>query len=126
MRNLMILVKMQLKERLNTRRSGVKIVDTILSIIGPILKFAAVAVLCGALFLVSNILHLFSQTGTVPSAVVSVVFSFMLLLSVVSCVVGLTKSMYYARDNAVLLTLPAKPWQVYLSKLIIFTIFELK
>ena len=129
MRNLMILVKMQLKERLNFKRSGVngvKLVDIALSVIGPVLKFIAVTVLCAALFLVSNILSLFSLTGTVPSSVVSVVFSFMLALSVLSCIVGLTKSMYYARDNAVLLTLPAKPWQVYLSKLIIFTIFELK
>lgn len=129
MRNLMILVKMQLKERLNFKRSGVNgvnLVGIILSVLGPVLKFAAVTALCVALFLVSNVLGLFSLTNTVPSSVVSVVFSFMLLLSVMSCVVGLTKSMYYARDNAVLLTLPAKPWQVYLSKLIIFTIFELK
>ena len=129
MRNLMILVKMQLKERLNFKRTGingVKFVDILLAIIGPILKFAAVTVLCGALFLVSNVLGLFSLTNTVPSSVVSVVFSFMLLMSVISCVVGLTKSMYYAKDNAVLLTLPANPMQVYLSKLIIFTIFELK
>ena len=50
----------------------------------------------------------------------------MLLLSVVSCAIGLTKSMYYSRDNAVLLTLPCKPLEVYLSKLVIFFFFELK
>jgi len=34
--------------------------------------------------------------------------------------------MYYSKDNAILLTLPCSPTQVYLSKLIIFFLFEMK
>lgn len=129
MKNLMILVKMQLKERLNFKRldvENVKIFNIIVSMLGAILKFALVFVLCTAFLLVAQLLGLFSLTGTVPSSVISIIFSVMMLASVFSCVVGLTKSMYYARDNAVLLTLPCLPTQVYLSKLIIFFIFELK
>ena len=129
MKNLMILVKMQLKERLNFKRldvKNVKVFNIVASTIGAILKFALVFVLCAAFLLVAKILGLFSLTGTVPSSVISVIFSVMMLASVFSCVVGLTKSMYYTRDNAVLLTLPCLPTQVYLSKLIIFFIFELK
>ena len=62
----------------------------------------------------------------IPSNVISLIFIVMLVTSIVSCVVGLTKSMYYARDNSVLLTLPCMPTQVYLSKLIIFLVFEIK
>ena len=128
MKNLMILVKMQLKERLNFKRLDVENVNVfhiVVSILGAILKFALVFVLCAAFLLVATNLNLFA-VNSVPSTVISLVFSLMMLLSIFSCVVGLTKSMYYARDNAVLLTLPALPIQVYLSKLVIFFIFELK
>ena len=130
MKNLMILVKMQLKEQLNFKRlevENVKVFNIIVSIVGALLKFALVTVLCAAFLIISKILGLFSVADLpVPSSVISIVFSLMLGVSVVSCVVGLTKSMYYARDNAVLLTLPCLPIQVYLSKLIIFFIFEIK
>jgi len=128
MKNLMILVKMQLKERLNFKRLDVKNVkkfNIIVSILGSILKFASVFALCFVFLFVAKRYHLFA-INSVPAEVMSLLFSVMLLLSVVSCAVGLTKSMYYARDNAVLLTLPAKPIQVYLSKLVIFFFFELK
>ena len=130
MKNLVILVKMQLKEQLNFKRlevENVKIFHVLLSILGTLLKFAMVTVLCGAFLIVSRMLGLFSVGNLpVPDSVISLVFSVMLLTSVFSCMVGLTRSMYYARDNAVLLTLPCLPIQVYLSKLIIFFIFEIK
>ena len=130
MKSLMILVKMQLKEQLNFKRLDIENVNRfhiIASILGAVLKFALVTALCVVFLIVSKLLGLFSFANLpVPSTVISLVFSVMLLASIISCVVGLTKSMYYARDNAVLLTLPCMPIQVYLSKLIIFFIFELK
>lgn len=130
MKNLLILVKMQLKEQLNFKRLEVESVSKfqiIASVLGAVLKFAMVTVLCAAFLIVAKLIGLFSFADLpIPSTVISFVFSVMLLLSVISCMVGLTKSMYYARDNAVLLTLPCLPIQVYLSKLIIFFIFEIK
>ena len=129
MKNLLILIKMQLKEQLNFKRLGVENVSKfhiILSIIGAILKFALVTVLCGAFFFISRYLHVFSVGDKIPDTVISLIFTVMLITSMISCIGGLTKSMYYAKDNAVLLTLPAMPMQVYLSKLFIFFIFELK
>ena len=130
MKSLYILVIMQLKEQMNFKRlktDNVKAFHILLSVVGAILKFAAVTALCVAFLLVSKILGLFSFQGLpVPDTVISLVFSVMLLLSVVSCTVGLTKAMYYAKDNAVLLTLPCTSLHVYLSKLIIFFIFEIK
>ena len=129
MKNLMILVKMQLKERLNFKRldlKDVKLFNILLSVLAAILKFALVAVLCGVIIFVVKFLGLFSLTNNVPSSVISIIFSLMMLTSILSCTVGLTKSLYYSRDNMVLLTLPCLPIQVYLSKLIIFFIFEVK
>ena len=130
MKNLWILVKMQLKEQLNFKRLELEHVGAfqiLLSILAAVLKFALITALCGAFLIVAKSLRLFSLTDMpIPSTVISIVFSVMLLMSVISCVVGLTKSMYYARDNSVLLTLPCLPIQVYLSKLIIFFVFEVK
>ncbi len=128
--NLVTLVKMQLKEQLNFKRlkvDNVGMFNVIVSILAAVLKFLLVTVLCGAFLFISKYLGLFaSQNMAVPSAVISLVFTAMLTVSVFACVVGLTKSIYFARDNAILLTLPCTPLEVYLSKFIIFFIFEIK
>ncbi len=130
MKSLYILVMMQLKEQMNFKRlkgENAKLFSILLSAVGSLVKFVLVTGLCIAFLLVSKLLGLFSFQGRpIPDTVISLIFSVMLALSVVSCTVGLTKSMYYARDNAVLLTLPCPSLQVYLSKLIIFFIFEIK
>ena len=126
MRNLLILVKMQLKEQLNFTRfeiQNVNLFKVLVSIVAAILKFALVTALCGAFLIVAKFLNLFSLTNSVPPSVISLVFTIMLAASVVSCTIGLTKALYFSRDNAILLTLPCLPIQVYLSKLIIFFIF---
>ena len=59
MKNLMILVKMQLKEQLNFKRLEVETVSKfqiLLSILGAILKFAMVTALCVVFLLVSKLL----------------------------------------------------------------------
>ena len=130
MKSLYILVIMQLKEQMNFKRAkadGSRVFRIVLSVLSALLKFAAVVGLCYAFLIVSKLLGLFSFAGRpIPDTVISLIFSVMLLMSVISCTVGLTKSMYYARDNAVLLTLPCPSLHVYLSKLIIFFIFEVK
>ena len=129
MRNLIILVKMQLKEQLNFQRLELKNINlfhVLVSTLAAILKFAFVVVLCVfALGMVKD-LNVFSLTKYVPTSVISFLFAVMLAASVFSCTIGLTKSLYYSRDNAILLTLPCIPLQVFLSKLIIFFVFELK
>ena len=129
MRNLLILVKMQLKEQLNFTRFELKNVNlfkVLVSIVAALLKFALVTALCGAFLIVAKMLNLFSLTNSVPPSVISLVFTVMLVASIVSCTIGLTKALYFSRDNAILLTLPCLPIQVYLSKLIIFFAFEVK
>ncbi|MBE6619515.1 MAG: hypothetical protein E7626_07040 [Ruminococcaceae bacterium] len=129
MKNLIILVKMQVKEQMNFKRmelDGISPFKIFLSVLVALLKFAFVAALCFAFLWVSNYLQLFSFTSRIPTEVISIVFSVMLAASVISCTVGLTRSLYFASDNAVLLTFPCKPIQVYLSKLIIFFVNELR
>ncbi len=129
MRNLLILVKMQLKEQLNFQRLELKHINwfhILVATLAAILKFAFVLVLCVLALTLVKMLSVFSLTQYVPTSVISLLFMVMLAASVFSCTVGLTKSLYYSRDNAILLTLPCIPLQVYLSKLIVFFVFELK
>ena len=129
MKNLVILVKMQLKEQLDFKRLDVKSVNwfkILLSVLWVACRFVAVVVLSGAFLTVTRNMNLFSGANRIPDTVMSIIFYFMIATAMISCMIGLTKSIYYARDNAVLLTLPCSALQVYLSKLFIFFVFEMK
>lgn len=128
-KNLVTLIKMQLKEQLNFERldvNGSSPFRVVLSILGTVLKFALVTALCYVLLWLAGFLSIFHISSVVPVGPISLVVVFMILTSAISCIVGLTRSLYYSRDNAILLTLPCMPTQVYLSKFIIFFIFEVK
>ena len=119
---------MQLKEKLGAKRvekHGSKSFNVLLSVFTAILKFAMVTVLCGAFITVAKMFSLFNYPGYVPQSAISLAFLVMSAFSLLSCTIGLTKSLYYSRDNAVLLTYPCTPNQIFLSKIIIFYVFEL-
>ena len=125
MRALKTLVLMQLKEKMNLK--GEKIISKrfLFGSIFALLKFALIVGLCFALLFLAKFLNLFSLFNTLPVSVITVIFVVMLFISIIASTMSLTKSMYYSYDNPVLLTLPARPTQVYLSKLIVFYIYEL-
>ena len=121
-----VLVTMQMKEKLNVRGNKVSGIKLLYTSIFAILRFALTIALCFGIMYFAGFLGLFSLTAkTIPVSVMTVIFTIMIILSIVSATMGLTKSMYYSRDNSVLLTLPCKSTDVYLSKIIVFYIFEL-
>lgn len=125
MRNMMTLVIMQLKEKLNLRGRKFHGKTVLSSVIFGILKFALIVALCFGILFLCKFLQLFSLIDVIPISVITVVFVVMLLISIVAATLSLTKGMYYSYDNPVLLTLPCLPTQVYFSKLIVFYIYEL-
>lgn len=129
MKSLITLVKMQLKEKLNFKRmevEGVSAFNVLVSLVGAVLKFALITGIFVVILFAVNFLGLFSYDKTTPTTVMSIAFAILMVASLISCTVNLTNSMYYSRDNAILLTLPCRPVQVFLSKLIIFYAYELK
>lgn len=129
MKNLVTLVKMQLKEKLNLKSlelEGINPFKMLVSVVFALLKFAIVTAVFAVILFLINYLGVFNLVQRTPTTVMSIVFGVMLIASVISCTSGLTKAIYFSRDNAILLTLPCKPIQVFLSKLIIFFAFELK
>lgn len=55
--------------------------------------------------------------------VISLLF-LMQLLSIISCSIGLLKTVYDGKDNMILLSYPAKHVEVFISKLLVFYIYE--
>ena len=85
MKNLITLVKMQLKEKLDLKRPDIKKLGFFriaLSVLSPLIKFAAVVALCAVFIIVAARLNIFSINGTVPQSVISLVFVFMMITSI--------------------------------------------
>lgn len=124
-RALITLVKMQLKEKMDLGyfRSKRKM---IFKLTWLLIEFAAITAIISVMFYFVKLFGLFSLVRDIPVSVISLIFGFMLLLSVVTDTVGLMKSLYFSKDNSVLLTLPSTPSLVFFSKLATYYIYELR
>ena len=113
------LTMMQIKEKMDISylRSLKK---TIFHFVYNLLGFAAITAICFVLLWLSKILGVFSNTNDIPVSVMVVVFTLMFTLSVIFTTIGLVQSLYLSKDNLVLLTLPATPSLVFLSKLLVY------
>lgn len=124
-RALVTLVKMQLKEKmdmsfLRTTRG------IIFKLVWLLVEFAAITAVLTLVFHYVKLLGLFSLVKDIPVSVISIVFAVMLLLSVITDTVGLMKSLYFSKDNTVLLTFPATPSLIFFSKLATYYVYELR
>ena len=124
-RALVTLVKMQLKEKMDMSylRSARGI---IFKVVWLLIEFAAITAILTVIFNFVKVLGLFSLVRDIPVSVISLIFSVMLLLSIVTDTVGLMKSLYFSKDNSVLLTFPTTPSLVFLSKLATYYLYELR
>ncbi len=124
-RALITLVKMQLKEKMDLSylRTPRKL---IFKLVWLVIEFAGITALISVAFYFIKLLGLFSLVQDIPVSVISIVFAVMLLLSLVTDTLGLMKSLYFSKDNTVLLTFPATPSLVFFSKLATYYIYELR
>ena len=122
---LFVLVRMQLKEKLDVSylRSLRK---TIFKTVWFIVEFVGVTALITVAFYFVKLFGLFSLVHDIPVSVISIIFAVMLLLSLITDTVGLTKSLYLSRDNTVLLTFPATPSLIFFSKLCVYYVHEMR
>ncbi len=124
-RALVTLVKMQLKEKMDLGylRSKRKL---IFKLVWLFIEFAAITAIIAVIFHFVKLLGLFSLVHDIPVSVISLAFGIMLLLSLVTDTIGLMKSLYFSKDNTVLLTFPATPSLVFFSKLATYYVYELR
>ena len=123
--SLSTLVKMQLKEKMDMSylRSVRKL---IFKIVWLLIEFAAITAVLYLVFNYIKLLGLFSLVRDIPVSVISIIFAVMLLFSVITDTVGLMKSLYFSKDNTVLLTFPATPSLIFFSKLVTYYVYELR
>ena len=124
-RALITLVKMQLKEKMDMSylRSVRKL---IFKLVWLVIEFAAITAVLTLVFNYVKLLGLFSLVRDIPVSVISIIFAVMLLLSLITDTAGLMKSLYFSKDNTVLLTFPATSSLVFLSKLVTYYVYELR
>lgn len=123
--NVRVLVAMQLKEKLDLSFLKSK-KETTFKVIYSFLAIAVITAFIYLGFYASTLLGILSLTSRLPVTVIVFLFTLMQLLSILSCTLGLTKSLYFSGDNASLLTLPVRPNNVFFSKIVVFYVFELK
>ncbi|MCD8209707.1 MAG: hypothetical protein LUC31_02695 [Coprobacillus sp.] len=71
-------------------------------------------------------LGLFSPLGIIPTSVMNVVFIVLFLFSIISCMISLSRDLFKAKDNVVLETYPVKANDIYLSKLAVAVVKEVR
>lgn len=90
-----------------------------------LLAFVALTASIYLLFFLASVFRLFSFGTRVPVNVLVVIFTVMMILSIITCTFGLMKSLYFSQDNQVLLTFPISRTKIFISKLIVFYINEI-
>ena len=119
------LTMMQLKEKMNfSFKAHPK--KSLLSLSFFLIGFALVIVACYFIINIAKRMKVFDFNGTFPTAVLVVIFTLMFFLSLIFTTASLVKALYFSRDNFVLLTLPTTPSIVFLSKLLVHYVNELK
>lgn len=123
MKGLATLTKMQLKDKVDfSAFKGVK--SAIFKVVLTLLKFVVITAIIFVGFYVVSFLRLISLLPGIPENFLTVVFTFMYSLSIITCVFGMMKSFYFAKDNQVLLTMPVNRTTVFTSKLVVYYIYE--
>ena len=123
--SLKTLTMMQLKEKMDFSRIRTG-KQKLFHGIYFLLEFVAVTAICYLLLYAAKLLALFSLVGDIPVSVMAIVFGGMTLLSIIFTMLGLVKALYLSRDNLVLLTFPVKPALVFLSKLLVYYVYEIR
>ncbi len=119
-RRIKLLTMLQLSDRIKFKKSE-SIKGTFAKIGLWILSLVLVTVICSAL------IYALCDLMSIPKVdelIVFVIF-FLQLLSIISCTSGLLKTLYLGKDNQILLSYPAHHVEVFLSKILVFYIYEL-
>lgn len=123
MKGLKTLVMMQLKDKLDLSFAK-SVKQTIFRIVFSLLKFASMTAVIYLAFYFLSTLRLTSLNKGIPTNFFSIIFSVMIVLSILVEVFGLNKNLYLAKDNQVLLTMPTSRQTVFFSKMIVYLCYE--
>lgn len=123
MNRLKALVLMQIRDKLDfswlsTTKSRIQ------KIVLSLLQFIVITCVSIALIYLCQFIGLFYYSELVD--ILIVFFSAMMVLTIISCTIGLTKNLYLSDDNKVLATFPVTSSLLFFSKIIVYYFYELK
>lgn len=119
------LFKMQLKEKLDLSFLKSK-KQTLFKVVFSILIFVAITALAYFILWFCKFLNLFSALNHIPLSFMSFVYFVIFVLNICTCTLGLSKTLYYSNDNQVLVTYPVNSNSLFLSKMLVYYISEIK
>lgn len=124
MNTLKPLTLMQLKDKLDLSFSK-STKQIIFKVVFNLIKFIAITAIIFFAFYFLSVLRLTSLNAGIPTNFFSIIFSIVVLLSVIMGTYGLCKTLYLSKDNQVLLTMPTSRTTLFFSKIIVYAIYEL-
>lgn len=116
---------MQLKEKMDLSFLKDK-KQTLFKIVFYLLGFALITAASFLVFYLCELFNIFSALKIIPISFMTLILFIILILNTISCTIGLSKSLYYSKDNQVLVTYPVSPNLLFLSKLLVYYISEIK
>ena len=116
---------MQLKEKMDLSFLKSK-KQTMFKIVFSIVGFALITAFAYLVLWLCQLLNIFSAINHIPLSVMAVVLFVMTLLNFFTCTVGLSKALFYSKDNMMLITLPTPADSLFLSKMLVYYINEIK
>lgn len=119
------LVMMQLKDKWNISFKANK-KASLFKLVGYLILFGAITAIVYLLMSMSATrLGIFIESRIPVNAMIPLI-GVVLVFEFISTLIGLTKALFFAKDNVVLITYPVKSHQLFLSKLIVYYIDALK
>lgn len=118
------LVLMQLKDKVDFSFLKSK-KKTLFKVVYTLLMFIGLTALVTIAFKLIISLGLFSFVRTFNFRVYLVLMMLLFVLSFLSCLVNVTHTLYFSKDNPVLLTFPVGNGMIFTSKLIVCFVYEL-
>ena len=119
-RRIKILTLLQLSDRIKLKKSE-SVKGTVAKIGITLFTLAVITGICVAL------IYVLCDLLSIPknNNLITFIILFLQLMSIISCTAGLLKTLYLGKDNAILLSYPAHHVEVFLSKILVFYIYEL-
>ncbi|MCD8206016.1 MAG: hypothetical protein LUD29_05330 [Clostridia bacterium] len=95
-------------------------------VIMAILGFAVITAFVYFVLWFCQYMHIFSPLDYTPLSVMAVLFLILFIFTLATCTVSLSRELYRSRDNQILLTYPVSSNMVFLSKMLVCFINEVK
>ena len=119
------LIMLQLKDKLNMSFKADK-KGALTKLLLRIILFVLITVIIVIVIKLMDRLTVFGMTTrSLPFPIFNLLFTAMILLSTITCIGSLTKSLYFSRDNLTLLSYPVRSNTVFFSKLVVYYILSL-